>query len=60
MPRRAFNANPPAGTERCSATIVLRGQSVPAEQRETAQCMRRAVKNGLCRQHLRMASAGRN
>lgn len=43
-PRRAFNANPPAGLERCTAPIILRDKS-------GAQCMRRAVIDGLCRQH---------
>lgn len=41
---RAFNANPPAGIDRCGATVVLRDKS-------GAQCMRRAVRGGFCAQH---------
>lgn len=46
--RRAFDANPPEGIARCSKSITLRDKS-------RAQCMRRAVRNGMCAQHAKMA-----
>lgn len=59
MTRRAFNANPPAGIDRCSVTINLRVAGASKEQKESAQCMRRAVVGGMCRQHARMDEADR-